>query len=320
MEGEVCSPGDTISREMDMKLKIAIIASTLLVPAGYAQTKAEFDVASIRVSPPREGFHFAADSGGGEADLSNPGMFRCSNCTLATLIRKAFNLQNYQFPGKSTLGSETFEVMAKIPAGAAPEDYRAMLQTLLKDRFGLTYHFSEKTLRGYHMVVAKGGSKLKVSEDTDTNRPKQNGSSDEHRFGAPGQDHAHKGMVSFNGTSTYRGDHQTTGDLAQILSDQLMAPVDDQTNLPGKYDIALTWTGTGAGQSPANHVESGGAFGGHGDHGGGGAGPAGSKRDELTPSLFEAVQMRLGLKLVPSDQAVARIFVVDRAERLPSAN
>ena len=30
-----------------------------------------------------------------------------------------------------------------------------MLQSLLKDRFGLTSHFKEKSLRGYHLVVAK---------------------------------------------------------------------------------------------------------------------------------------------------------------------
>src|SRR5450432_3154336 len=115
-----------------MILRIALISSALLA-AGYGQasesrSKIEFDAASIRVNPPRTGFHFASDSSSGGPGSTDPSLFRCSNCTLATLISKAFDLQNYQFPGQSSLGDNNFDVMAKIPAGATPEDFRAMLQ------------------------------------------------------------------------------------------------------------------------------------------------------------------------------------------------
>ena len=301
-----------------MILRIAMVAPALLA-VGYAQTpKMEFEVASIRVNPPRTGFHFA-DTSGGAPDVSNPGMFRCTGCTLATLIRKAFDLQNYQFPGRASLGTDTFDVTARIPAGAAPGDVPAMLQSLLKDRFGLTYHYTEKPLRGYHLVVAKTGPKLK--ESVDGAQP-QTGGAGQHGFGqGQGQGHAHNGLVSFGGSAMYRADHQTTADLAQLISDQLGLPVDDQTNLKGKYDIALNWS-SNLGQSGGNHPE--GALGGgagHGDHGPAGATGAGPRRgDESAPTLFQALQTQLGLRLVQSEQAVARIFVVDHAEHTPTAN
>ena len=309
-------------------LKIAIVSSALLA-VGYAQTtgdrsKTEFEVASIRVNPPQAGFHFRSNSGGGAPDLTNPGMFRCSDCTLAALIRQAFGLQNYQFPGGSSLGANTFDVMAKIPAEATQKDYPAMLQNLLKDRFGLSYHYTEKTMRGYHLVIAKNGSKLKESTGSargpageDLNRQPRNGNRDQY---GQGQGHTHDGLVNFNGSASYRGEHQTTADLAQILSDQLSLPVDDQTKLPGKYDISLRWAGNRP-QSGGNHAEGGA---GHGDHGGGGpAGSTGSgsgRGEESGPTLFEALQSQLGLKLTPSEQTAARIFVVDHAEPLPTAN
>ena len=305
-------------------MRIAMVFAALLA-VGFGQTtgdrsKLEFDVASIRVNAPRVGFHFPSNSNSAGPDLTNPGLFRCTDCTLATLIKKAFDLQNYQFSVNSSLGNNTFEVMAKLPAGASPQDFRAMLQNLLKDRFGLTYHYKDKTIRGYHLVVAKNGSKLKESKESAGSLPAA--SNGQHGFGqGQGQAHAHKGLVAFGGSSTFRGDHKTAGELAQLLSDQLSLPVEDQTKLPGKYDVVLNWAGN-ASQSGGNHAEGGGA--GHGDHGGGGpagAGGLGPKRgEESGPTLFEAVQSQLGLKLVPSDQTVAQVFVVDHAKQLPTAN
>ena len=318
-------------------LRIAVAAPALL-SAGYGQTstvhpKTEFEAASIRVNPPRVGFRFASDSSSGGPGSDNPGMFRCSSCTLATLIGKAFDIQNYQFPGRTSLGDNTFEVMARIPAGATQEDFLAMLQNLLKDRFGLAYQFKEKSMRGYHLVVARNGSRLKESKENagpsaveDPNRQRPNGSADQHRFGQ-GESHTRNGLVIMNGSATFRGDHQTAGDLARLLSDQLGLPVDDQTRLQGKYDVALTWSGNIA-HSGANHADGawsgGGGGAGHGDHGGGApAGPAGSGSrpgEGSGPTLFEAVQSQLGLKLVPSEQTVARIFIVDHVDQLPTAN
>jgi uncharacterized protein (TIGR03435 family) len=110
---------------------------------------------------PRPGFHIAADAANGGPDIADPGMFRCSKCSLSTLIIKAFNLQPYQFPGRTSLTDNTYEILAKVPAGATEKEFEAMLQNLLKDRFGLTWHFQEKKMKGYQLVIAKNGPKRK---------------------------------------------------------------------------------------------------------------------------------------------------------------
>jgi uncharacterized protein (TIGR03435 family) len=308
------------------------MVSALLATA-YGQTpggraKTEFEAASIRVNPPRTGFHFAADASSGGPGSTNPGTFRCSNCSLATLIGKAFDLQNYQFPGRSSLADNTFDVMAKIPEGATQDEFLAMLRNLLQDRFGLAYHYKEKNLRGYHLVIARNGSRLKESGNKerppaayDPNSHRQNGNADSRR-GGQGEDHTHNGLVILNGSAKYRGDHQTTGDLARLLSDQLSLPVDDRTGLQGEYDISLTWSGNIA--HSGNHAEGAWGGGGHTDHGGGaatastesGSGPGAASG----PALFDALQSQLGLKLVPAEQVSARIFVIDHVEQLPTTN
>jgi uncharacterized protein (TIGR03435 family) len=295
--------------------KIGMLASALLVTA-YGQTsgKAEFEVASIKTNQPQSGFHFAADAATGGPGTADPGMFRCSRCSLATLIVKAFNLQPYQFPARTSLTDSTYELLAKIPAGATPEEFSAMLQNLLKDRFGLTWHFQEKKMKGYRLVIGKDGPKLK--ESTGTSLPPAAG---QHRSGQA-ESHNHSGPVVFGDSAAYRAANQTTADLARVLSDQIGLPVDDETGLPGKYDIALRWSGTGAAHA-GNHAD--GAFGGgagHAGHEGGGDAHSGPAADPSGPTLLDVLQQQLGLKLVPADQTLARLFVIDHVAQRPTEN
>jgi uncharacterized protein (TIGR03435 family) len=307
--------GRVYSSHMRGIVKIAMVAPAVLA-AAYGQTsgKAEFEVASIKINPPQPGFHFAADAATGGPGTADPGMFRCSKCSLATLIVKAFNLQPYQFPGRTSFTDNTYEIMAKIPTGASTEEFSAMLQNLLEDRFGLTWRFQEKKLKGYRLVIARDGPKL--TESTGASLPPASG---QHRSGQA-ESHNHSGPVVFGTSANYRAANQTTADLARVLSDQIGLPVDDATGLPGKYDISLRWSGTGA--APAgNHgagAWSGGA--GHAGHDGGGGDPSGTAADPSGPTLFDALQQQLGLRLVPAEQALARLFVVDRVAQRPTEN
>ncbi len=267
--------------------RIVLLAPVLLA-AAYGQT-AEFEVASIKTNPP-QGFHFASDAVSGGPGTADPGMFRCSKCTLATLILKAFNLQPYQFPGRTSLNENTYEVMAKIPAGASAEEFSAMLRTLLKDRFSLVWHFQEKKMKGYHLTVGKDGPRLKESSG-----------------GEGGEAHNHSGAMVFGAAASFRAANKTTADLARVLSDQLGVPVDDRTGLTGNYDIALRWSGDGA-----VHVHTDGPE--HMAHDAPAADAAGG------PTLFDAVQQQLGLKLAAAEQTAARLLVVDKASPRPTEN
>ncbi len=292
-----------------------MIAPAILA-AAYAQTSgaAEFEVASIKINPPQQGFHFAADAASGGPGTADPGMFRCSKCTLATLIVKAFRLHPYQFPGRTSFTDSTYEVTAKVPSGATEEQFSAMLQNLLKERFGLAWHFQEKKLKGYHLVVAKDGPKLKES-----NAALAPPAVEQHR-GGPAEAHNHPGPVAFGNSASYRAANQTTSDLARVLSAQIGLPVDDETGLSAKYDISLRWSGTGAAQT-AGHTDgawSGGAA--HGGHEGSGGAPAAAGDDPTGPTLFNALQQQLGLRLIPAEQALAQLFVVDRIAQRPTEN
>jgi len=285
------------------------LASSALWAAAYAQT---FDAVSIKVNPPRTGFHFATDSGSGGPGTPDSGIFRCAECTLATLVAKAFDLRSYQFPGKSSLGDNTFEVMARIPAGATQDEFQTMLRNMLKDRFSLEFHFNEKKLAGYRLTIAKSGSKL--VESSNQAKPPAAEKSQENQ-------HSHTGLVAFGPTARFRADRQTMADLARLLSDQLRLPVEDETGLKGLYDISLSWSGN----NDHSDAHADGNFGGngHGDHGG--LPPAGSGGSlpgpgEPGPALLDAVQSQLGLKLVSSEQTTAKIFMIDRVEKLPTAN
>ena len=293
-------------------IKIAVLAPALLVGV-YGQTsgKPEFEVASIKVNPPQTGFHFAADAATGGPGTADPGMFRCSRCSLATLIVKAFNLQPYQFPGRTAVADSTYEIQARIPLDATQEQFPAMLQNLLKDRFGLAWHFQEKKMKGYHLVVAKDGPKLKESGGAVLPA-----GGDQHRTQA--EAHNHSGPMLFGSSATWRAANQTTGDLARVLSDQIGFPVDDETGLTGKYDISLRWSGSGEGHT-GNHGDGGWSGGaGHGGHDGGGG--AAAAADSSGPTLFDALQQQLGLKLVPAEQTLARLFVIDRVAQRPTEN
>jgi len=285
---------------------------------GHTSGKAEFEVASIKTNPPQQGFHFAADAASGGPGTADPGMFHCSRCSLATLIVKAFSLQPYQFPGRTSLTENTYDVLAKIPAGATEEQFSAMLQNLLKDRFGLVWHFDEKKMKGYRLLVAKSGPKLPKSNVDSTGTPAP--SADPHSSWQ-GESHNHTGVVAFGATASYRAANQTIADLTRVLSDQLGVPVNDETGLAGKYDISLRWSGNLSGAAAHTDHADGAYSGGHAGHDGGGGAPSGAGVDAAGgPTLFDALQQQLGLRLVPAEEATARLFVVDRIAQRPTEN
>lgn len=284
-------------------MKIAFLAPILAVGAhAQAPAKLQFEVASIKPNAPQSGFHFAADAATGGPGTADPGMFRCSRCSLATLILRAFRLQPYQFPDRKAMTDNTYDVAARIPAGTGDAEFSEMLQNLLRDRFGLAWHFQEKKLKGYELVVANEGPKLTPSGAKHTEAT----TGGWHGAGS-GESHNHSGAIAFGTSAMYRANNQTTTELARVLSDQLGLPVEDRTGLPGKYDISLRWSADAA-PTGAPHGGPG-----HSEHETGGADPAG-------PTLFGALQQQLGLKLVSARQVVAQLIVIDRVAPTPTEN
>ena len=305
-----------------MKVTLQTLAAALAICAtGYSQPKLEFDAAAIKPAAPQTGHFPAPAAAKGGPGTSDPAMYRCTNCNLAFLISAAFQLEKYQFPGQSALPGGTYDVTARVPEGTTPAQFAIMLQNLLTDRFGMTSHFDTKPVQGYELVVGKNGPKLKESVAPPSGVPEReahvSGGGDWHGSGgaAGGHDAApsRPGLMVFGGQAKYRGDHETTTDLARMISAQLMKPVDDHTGLKGTYDILLNWSDDGA--HAATHAAGpGGGFGGdHGGERGGAAEPASG------PTLIGALQAQLGLRLEPK-KATANIFTVDHVEKAPTAN
>src|ERR1700693_3137827 len=124
---------------------IRTIAALVLIGAwgGYGQTPPAFEGASVK---PNVG-HQVNREGRPIAFIDpSPGSLRVQNSTLSQCIQWAYSVQEYQVSGPSWMGSERFDIIAKAAGPAPNEQLRLMLQTLLKERFKLTFHRESKQL------------------------------------------------------------------------------------------------------------------------------------------------------------------------------
>src|SRR5580700_6387955 len=134
----------------------------------YAQSadKPEFEVASVRASPP-------ADAGGvtvgcrGGPGTQDPGLFTCQNISLSNLVTLAWHLDNYRLSAPDWMTPRLmFNISAKIPPNTTRGQFEVMLQNLLADRFKLSVHHEKREMTQLSLVVAKNGPKFKEAVET----------------------------------------------------------------------------------------------------------------------------------------------------------
>jgi uncharacterized protein (TIGR03435 family) len=253
-------------------------------------SRPRFEVASIRpnrsLSPARAGFR--------------PNAFEAVNATARQLIILAYgsdpqNVVDEIIGGPAWLDSERFDVSARgsIADGAGNmAQGRAMLQSLLEDRFNIRVHRERQERPVYKLVIAPGdrpASGLKRAPlDCGTR-------ADTRPAGTPGL--AYCGIDRAPGRSTGRSMPMRL--LADTLSSRVGRKVIDETGLAGEWDWDLEWS-----PAPSEPVAPGEIT----------AAPAPSDG----PSIFAAVQEQLGLRL-ESDRALLDMLIVDAVER-PSPN
>jgi hypothetical protein len=123
------------------------LSALLTVAAGlaYAQDgsapQAAFEVASVKVS----GTQSKRDSGGGPG-TSDPGQCHFNSATMQDLIAVAFHARYFQIVSKMALDRDRYDVVAKVPAGSTRDQFRAMMQNLLAERFHLKLHQESREL------------------------------------------------------------------------------------------------------------------------------------------------------------------------------
>jgi uncharacterized protein (TIGR03435 family) len=211
----------------------------------------------------------------------DPGRVDFSNVTLKSVITRAYGVKPHQISGPAWLDSERYDIVATIPAGAPREQIPTMLQSMLADRFKLAVHREQKVMPVYALVAGKNGPKLHEAD-------------------------AEAGLrISMGPKGRQLNGKVSLSRLADALSNWMDRPVLDMTEIKGIYDIDLEWT-PDEGQPGAPRLAP--------------AGEAG--RPEAggdSPSIFIAVQEKLGLKL-EGRKSPAEIIVVDHAEKAPTEN
>lgn len=250
---------------------------TVTAAAGWANAQAQnnpaFEVASIRPTTP--------GAQGRGVEYAAGGRFTASGMSLSTLIQEAYGIRGFQTSGgPDWVRSDPYSIAAKAEGEASKAQVRAMVQTLLADRFQLVLRRESKEVNVYTLTVGKTGPKLKevkLDEDNTT-----------------------RGM-RFGGIGRIAGVMATMPQLVVMLSDIklngsaiLDRPVLDRTGLTGVYDFKLEWSGE---EQSADRTTS--------------ANPAG-------PSIFTAMQEQLGLKL-ESTKAPVEFFVIEKAGK-PTEN
>jgi uncharacterized protein (TIGR03435 family) len=240
-----------------------------------------FEVASVKPAPPPTDNRMRVGMSG------DAGRVNFSNVTLINIMTRAYSVKDKQISGPDWLKSERYDIVATLPTGASRDQIPLMLQTLLADRFKLTLHRETKVLPIYALVVGKNGPKLHEADAEGGLRIS---------MGPKGRKMA--GSVSI-------------ARLADTLSAFMDRPVLDMTELKGNFDIDLDWKPDENQPSP---------FGGGGIRSPEGAEEKQTARDSAdAPSIFTAVQEKLGLKLEVRKSPV-EILIIDHAERVPTEN
>ncbi|MEO8372807.1 MAG: TIGR03435 family protein [Candidatus Solibacter sp.] len=137
-----------------------IMLLTLGVLAGFGQG---FDVASVKVSA-----HVLGKDTIWPIAISPTGLI-AHNVTLKRLIGQAYDAQPFQIiGGPGWLDSDEYDVEAKVSAAASREQMKAMLRSLLAERFALKVHTDSVTKQVYELRPGPGGVRIHPVKEGET--------------------------------------------------------------------------------------------------------------------------------------------------------
>ena len=272
-----------------------LLAAFLYIGLAYGQTgdvHPAFEVASVKPSPPpgpdRSGVRLVK-GGPGSTD---PGSATFTNLDLFSLVTMAYGIEAFQLSGPSWLSTTRFDITAKIPPGTTREQYRLMLQNLLAERFKLVFHRDGKEGPVYDLVVGKNGPKLTESAADDTAT-----AGDGSLQPAPMAPSLPRGYSPVGPVSVSFLKCPMEQFIAR-LSSLVGQPVTNATGLNGKYDIKFSYSLPGLQTGNVSETAS---------------------ATNSPPTIFDALQEQLGLKLVPRKGSID-MFMIDHIEKIPTGN
>jgi uncharacterized protein (TIGR03435 family) len=233
------------------------------------------------------------------------------------LVTSAYHVNRELVSGPSWLGTERFNIVARVAAGATKEQLNLMLQNLLRQRFKLAVHTEKKEMSVYELVVAKDGPKFQESAAPPVPREIGTASSQAAPTEPPPIPSDKNGcadlppggitMMMTSDCAAVRVTRESMEWLVGLLSAQTGRIVTDGTGLKGKYDFIFSW------RLEHDRVT---AVPPRGEEGV----PLASVPDlDKGPTLLVALRERLGLKLEPRKTMLDAV-VVDRMEKKPTEN
>jgi uncharacterized protein (TIGR03435 family) len=280
---------------------VALIVSAV---AAFAQTPA-FEVVSVKRN---------TNANAPVSISTPPGRYIGTGVPLRLLINSAYRLAPDQYIGLPNWSeSDRFDVSAKAPDGAKPEELQRMLQSLLAERFKLVAHMETRDAPIYALVMARDDRRLgpQIARSTMDCGPILSARQSEARGRAPGpvrvpvlgQDERPvcsiratrrqtPGGATLNG---YIAGNTTIARLAEQFRGELRRLVVDRSGLTGEFDFDLQY-------APPRELPT------------TAPGAALAAASDEGPSLFTALQEQLGLKL-ESTRGPVEYLVIDRVEK-----
>ncbi len=202
-------------------------------PAPSAAPTPVFDVAAIHLHEAQPHDHVSITSS------PRDGHLHATNVSLSTLIWWSFELPESRILGApGWANTKRFDIEAAadpsidvqltgLSSDAGRKVKEAMVRALLADRFKLVTHTETRELPIYALIVAKGGPKLGVIQDSGTSINRGNDRIE---------------VQTTNSVST----------LAEQLSMIVGRDVVDKTGIAGRYHLELHWTPDDAAPSSGN--------------------------------------------------------------------
>jgi uncharacterized protein (TIGR03435 family) len=295
-----------------------VLIGILIAPSGQAQMQAgpkpSFDVVSIKeatdcgnVAP---GVKLKIPGG----TTYGPGG-RYTTCNqLRYIIGDAYQTELFSLAEVPDWSIDIlYRIEAKADGNPDKEQMRLMVQSLLEERFKLKMHGETRETPVYSLVVAKGGHKLQPAKDEQGNPivslpPPEERKKKGMENMAAGSSRSLSEIISSMAPGSYMvmGGRQAVQFTGKAISMESFATalysiagrrkVIDKTGLTGLYDIQMNYAPPG----PP-----------------GAADPALST-EPSAPTIFNALQEQLGLKL-ESEKAPLDYFIIDSMEK-PSEN
>lgn len=272
---------------------LALLAGAVF---GQSPDAPKFDIADVHASP-------KSANAGFRPGAPRNGRYEMKNATMLDLVRLAYGFSADTIAGgPNWLELDRFDVIAKIPSGADKEAQKAMLQSLLEDRFKLIVRKETKPVntwvlaagKQYHLKEADGSGQTGCKMPESSGAPVEGGL----RLMGIGQDgKATQINISPGGLVQYSCRNLTMAAFAVEMKRMLGAqlgpePVIEETGLKGMWNFDLHFS---IGIVPPN----------------------GQAAEHIT--LAEAVDKQLGLKL-EQKPVPKQVLTIASVNRTPSPN